>query len=91
MHAALRARGRQVARGRFERLMRVHGVRGLHLHRCRQQIPTTTADATLRSGNMAACAPNLLERQFAASRPNQIWLADLTYIPTGEGWLYRPD
>ena len=33
-------------------------------------------------------APNLLDRQFAASGPNKIWLADITYIPTGEGWLY---
>jgi putative transposase len=33
-------------------------------------------------------APNLLERQFQAEAPNQRWLADFTYIPTGEGWLY---
>ena len=33
-------------------------------------------------------APNLLERRFTAEAPNQIWLADITYIPTGEGWLY---
>lgn len=31
---------------------------------------------------------NLLDRNFVADRPNQIWLADITYIPTGEGWLY---
>jgi transposase InsO family protein len=33
-------------------------------------------------------APNRLGQTFAASRPNQIWLADITYVPTGEGWLY---
>ena len=34
-------------------------------------------------------APNLLDRQFSATaKPNQVWLADLTYIATGEGWLY---
>ena len=33
-------------------------------------------------------APNRLSQNFAASRPNQIWLANLTYVPTGEGWLY---
>ena len=33
-------------------------------------------------------APNRLSQNFAASRPNQIWLADITYEPTGEGWLY---
>src|SRR5213075_2895830 len=33
-------------------------------------------------------SPNRIGRQFVAPAPNQIWLADLTYIPTGEGWLY---
>jgi len=33
-------------------------------------------------------APNLLDQNFAANRPNQVWLADITYIATGEGWLY---
>jgi transposase InsO family protein len=33
-------------------------------------------------------APNRLGRDFRASSPNQVWLADLTYVPTGEGWLY---
>ena len=33
-------------------------------------------------------APNRLARNFVANRPGQVWLADLTYIRTGEGWLY---
>lgn len=33
-------------------------------------------------------APNVLERDFEATAPNQKWLADLTYVPTDEGWLY---
>ena len=33
-------------------------------------------------------APNLLGRRFAAERPDAVWLADISYIPTGEGWLY---
>jgi transposase InsO family protein len=33
-------------------------------------------------------APNLLDRQFTVPGPNRVWLADITYIPTGEGWLY---
>ncbi len=33
-------------------------------------------------------APNRLARNFVAARAGQVWLADLTYIPTGEGWLY---
>ena len=33
-------------------------------------------------------APNLIARDFTASAPNRVWLADITYIPTAEGWLY---
>ena len=33
-------------------------------------------------------APNRLDQKFAAERPNQVWLADITYVPTEEGWLY---
>src|SRR5262249_15496335 len=33
-------------------------------------------------------APNRLDQKFAAERPNQVWLADVTYVPTGQGWLY---
>ena len=33
-------------------------------------------------------APNLLGRRFAADRPDAVWLADISYLPTGEGWLY---
>ena len=81
VHAALRAHGRQVGRGRVERLMRRHGVRGLVARR--RQVQTTD------SSHPFPAAPNLLDRQFAAAtKPNQVWLADLTYIATGEGWLY---
>lgn len=81
VHAVLRAHGRRVGRGRVERLMRRHGVRGLVAQRRRVQ--------TTDSRHAFPLAPNLLERKFSATkRPNQVWLADLTYIPTGEGWLY---
>ena len=81
VHAVLRAGGRRVGRRRVERLMRRNGVRGLVAQRRRVQ--------TTDSCHAFPVAPNLLEREFSAtSRPNQVWLADLTYIPTGEGWLY---
>ena len=80
VHAVLRARGRQVGRGRVERLMRKHGVRGL--------VARPRRVSTTNSRHAVPVAPNLLNRQFTTSRPNQVWLADLTYIPTGEGWLY---
>jgi transposase InsO family protein len=34
-------------------------------------------------------APNLLGQDFTIGRPDRVWTADITYIPTGEGWLYR--
>ena len=80
VHAALRARGRSAGRGRIERLMRVHGVRGL--------VARPRRVRTTNSRHSFPVAPNLLNRQFTASKPNQVWLADLTYIPTSEGWLY---
>ena len=39
-------------------------------------------------GQRSVIAPNVLDRQFEASAPNQKWVADFTYIPTREGWLY---
>jgi putative transposase len=80
MHAALRAEGHRVSRGRVERLMRRHGIRALARRRFR---PTTTD-----SRHQLPIAPNLLQQKFAATVPNRVWLADITYIPTGEGWLY---
>ncbi|NLE21196.1 MAG: DDE-type integrase/transposase/recombinase, partial [Actinobacteria bacterium] len=36
----------------------------------------------------APAAPDLVERSFTAERPNQLWFADITYVPTWQGWLY---
>ena len=80
MHAALRAEGRTVSRGRVERLMRRHGIRALAGRRFK---PSTTD-----SRHYLPIAPNLLAQNFVATAPNTIWLADITYIATGEGWLY---
>ncbi len=61
--------------------MRRHGVRGLIARPRRVQ--------TTDSRHAFPVAPNLLNRQFTATtKPNQVWLADLTYVATGEGWLY---
>jgi len=80
MHAALRVGGHRCSRGRVERLMRRHRIRALAGRRFR---PCTTD-----SRHHLAVAPNLLAQRFEAPAPNRVWLADLTYIPTGEGWLY---
>lgn len=80
MHAALRAEGRTVSRGRVARLMRQHGIRALAGRRFK---PCTTD-----SRHHLPVAPNLLKQDFSTSVQNQTWLADITYIATGEGWLY---
>ena len=80
IHAVLRGHGRRVGRSRIERLMRRAGIRG------RAALPRRTR--TTDSRHSYPIAPNRLARNFRTSAPNQIWLADLTDIPTGEGWLY---
>jgi putative transposase len=80
MHAALRAEGRTASRGRVARLMRRHGIRALAGRRFR---PCTTD-----SRHYLPVAPNVLQQEFVAAAPNRVWLADITYIATSEGWLY---
>ena len=60
--------------------MRQHGIRA-HAPR-RYRVCTTDSKYSL------PIAANLLDRNFIADWPNQVWLADITYVPTGEGWLY---
>lgn len=79
VHAELRARGQRVNHKRVERLMRRAGIRA----RQRKRSKTTT-----NSQHDYPVAPNVLNRQFTAERPDEKWLADITYIATAEGWLY---
>lgn len=65
---------------RVERLMRVQGLRARPR---RRGLPSDRGERP--SG---AIAPNLLDRQFQATAPNQKWVADFTYLWTAEGWLY---
>lgn len=80
IHVELKSRGQRASRGRIERQMRFHGIRAIMARprRCR----------TTDSGHDFPIAPNLLGRNFSAAMRNQIWLADITYVDTGEGWLY---
>lgn len=80
VHAALRAEGHTASRSRAERLMRHHGIRP----RMRRQLRVRTTD----SRHDVPVAPDLLEQTFVATRPNQVWLAGITCVPTAEGWLY---
>ncbi len=56
---------------------------GMSARQGRRRAPRTT-----NSRHDHPVAPNLLERNFVAERPDQVWLADISYIETGEGWLY---
>jgi putative transposase len=80
IHAELRAEGRAVSRKRIERVMRQHGIRA--------RAPRRYRVCTTDSKHSLPVAPNRLDQNFVADRPNQVWLADMTYIATGEGWLY---
>ncbi len=80
VHAVLRAEGVRAGRHRVAHLMHQHG---LAARRSRRGRPRTT-----NSQHALPSAPNLLQRQFTAPAPSQVWLADLTYVRTGEGWMY---
>ncbi|WP_412770166.1 IS3 family transposase [Ralstonia pseudosolanacearum] len=79
IHAELAAQGVHVGRKRVARLMREAGLCGVSR---RRWITTTRRSARARP------APDLVQRQFHAAAPNRLWVADATYIPTGEGFLY---
>jgi len=79
VHAELIADGLKVGKNRIARLMRRENLRGQR----KKKQPRTT-----NSQHSHPVAPNRLNREFQASRPNEKWLADITYIPTAEGWLY---
>ena len=80
VHATLQDEGRKVSRKRVEKLMRCNDLHAITKRRVR--VVTTDSKHNL------PVAPNVLDRNFAALAPNEKWLADITYIPTDEGWLY---
>jgi putative transposase len=79
VHAALRQRGIRVGRRRVERLMRAQQLTGA--------VPRKRAKTTIRVPGIRA-AHDLVRRNFAPSAPNQLWVADIKYIPSAAGWLY---
>ncbi len=80
IHAYLQRKGVFCGRNRVARLMKLHRIAARKAHKWH---PVTT-----RQFPGARTAPNLLNREFEASRPNQKWVSDITYIDTAEGWLY---
>jgi len=72
--------GAAVNHKRVKKLMRQHGLQS----RIRRRYRVRTTD----SNHRFPVAANLLERRFGAAAPDRTWVADLTYVHTGEGWLY---
>jgi putative transposase len=79
LHQGLVKQGWQCGRHRVARLMRLRGIRGVTLRRKQRTTHAAEEDAQL---------PDLLQRDFTATQPNQKWVADMTYLATHEGWLY---
>jgi putative transposase len=81
LHAELRlAAGVRVGKKRVARLMRELEIQGVS--RRRGGVRTTTPDTK------AGPAPDLVNRDFTAAKPDQTWVADVTYVPTHQGWLF---
>jgi putative transposase len=79
VHAELAAQGIRVGRKRVARLMRAARVQGVSR---RKWVTTTTRDPEARP------APDLVQRDFTVDGPDRLWVADITYVPTGAGFLY---
>jgi putative transposase len=79
VHAELTEQGIRVGGKRVARLMRSAGLHGVSR---RKRVYTTVRDPAARP------APDLVQRHFSAPRPDALWVADITYIPTWAGFLY---
>ena len=79
LHAELVARGLPCCVNTVARLMREHGIAAKTKRKFR---------LTTDSNHDRPVAENVLDRQFEPEAPNQAWTADITYVATGEGWLY---
>jgi putative transposase len=79
IYRELKAQGVACSENRVARLMRLYHIRAKQARRYK---------VTTRRNKAHPAAPNLLKQDFTAERPDHKWLADITYIPTLEGWLY---
>lgn len=79
VHEELVARGMDCSLNRVARVMRENGIVSISKRKFKH---------TTDSGHDYPIAPNLLDRNFDVLRPNEVWVSDITYIATDEGWLY---
>lgn len=79
IYRVLKEKGVACSENRVARLMRLRGLRA------KQE---RTFKTTTKRNKKHPVAPNLLDREFVATDPNEKWLSDITYIGTEEGWLY---
>jgi len=80
IYQALKADGETACENTVAKMMKQLNIRA----KTKKKFVPKTTDST----HQQPLAENLLDRQFAASRPNRKWVVDITYIPTDEGWLY---
>ena len=79
IHADLRAKGFNVGRKRVARLMHAYGLAGKK---------SPIRHERKKNSSTHVVAPNILKRKFTVEQPNRMWVADMSYIATKEGWLY---
>jgi transposase InsO family protein len=77
--AAHLARGIAVGKQRVQKLMQLHGIRAKGKRRFK---------VTTDSSHKLPISPNLLNREFSVAEPDKVWVGDITYIATDEGWLF---
>lgn len=79
MHAAMRRTGWEIGRDQVARLMRKAGLRGMTRGKMVRTTVTSKLDVKF---------PDLVKRNFTATHPNQLWVADITFVPTWAGFAY---
>lgn len=80
MHQELIAKNHKCCRNTVAKIMKSLGIQAISHRRFRVQTTDSNHDFPI--------APNRVDQDFTATKPNEIWLSDITYIPTREGWLY---
>lgn len=71
--------GIRAGRNRVAKLMKIHGIKAFRVRKYRPQGQAVPDDKA---------APNLVAQKFVVDRPNEVWVTDMTYILTGQGWVY---